>query len=285
MEEQLPRISIITPSYNQGKFLEQTILSVLNQNYPNLEYIVIDGGSSDNSVEIIKKYENYLTYWVSEKDKGMYDALNKGFSKSTGNILTWINSDDLLANHVLFTIQEVFEEYSQIEWVTGQNAYIDEKGRNVGVAGSKKWSKLDYLLRRFRWIQQEGTFWRRSLWEKAGSYINTNYKLASDLELWSRFFNVAELYSIEAVTGYFRMRSQNQKTQEQMECYLEEAECIIKNMPKTSEDIDFMEKYTHSPFLSRMPFFWRLFPYTKPPINYPPSLKFNSIQQKFLLAE
>src|SRR6185436_13398869 len=89
-----PKISIVTPSYNQGTYLEETILSVLNQKYPNLEYIIIDGGSTDNSIEIIKKYEKQLAFWCSEKDKGMYDAIQKGFSKSAGEIMGWLNSDD-----------------------------------------------------------------------------------------------------------------------------------------------------------------------------------------------
>ena len=89
-----PKISIVTPSYNQGDFLEQTILSVLNQNYPNLEYIIIDGGSTDKSMEIIKKYEKYISYWISEKDNGQADAIKKGFRKSSGEIFAWINSDD-----------------------------------------------------------------------------------------------------------------------------------------------------------------------------------------------
>ena len=91
----LPKISIVTPSFNQAQFIEETILSVLNQNYPNLEYIIIDGGSTDGSVDIIKKYADKIAYWVSEKDSGMYDAINKGFGKSTGEILAWINSDDI----------------------------------------------------------------------------------------------------------------------------------------------------------------------------------------------
>ena len=103
-----PKISIVTPSYNQGNFLEETILSVINEEYPNLEYVIIDGGSTDNSKEIIKKYENKLTYWVSEKDNGQTEAINKGFKLVTGDIFNWLNSDDFLEEGALFKIGEQF---------------------------------------------------------------------------------------------------------------------------------------------------------------------------------
>lgn len=105
-----PKISIVTPSYNQGKYLEQTILSIINQKYPNLEYIIIDGGSTDNSIKIIKKYEKHLTYWVSEKDKGQSDAINKGLKKVTGDLFNWINSDDYLEEGALFEIASAFQK-------------------------------------------------------------------------------------------------------------------------------------------------------------------------------
>ena len=112
-----PRISIITPNYNQEDFLEQTILSVIGQNYPNLEYIIIDGGSTDGSVEIIKKYEKHLSHWVSEPDSGLYHALQKGFSRSTGEIMGWINSDDILHRKSLFVLAEVFSTNDEIDWL------------------------------------------------------------------------------------------------------------------------------------------------------------------------
>src|SRR5687768_13083798 len=104
-----PKISIITPSYNQGRFIEETILSVINQNYPNLEYIIIDGGSTDNTVEIIRKYEQHLAYWVSEKDGGQSEAINKGFKKATGDIVCWINSDDFFMPGALSKVADCFE--------------------------------------------------------------------------------------------------------------------------------------------------------------------------------
>src|SRR3990172_6693239 len=105
-----PKISIVTPSFNQDQYLEETILSVINQNYPDLEYIIIDGGSTDNSIDIIKKYEKHLTFWVSEKDKGQCDAINKGLKKCTGDIFNWLNSDD---HYFPGTLQKVAESFSQ----------------------------------------------------------------------------------------------------------------------------------------------------------------------------
>src|SRR5215204_5758135 len=114
MGKDLPKISIVTPSYNQAEFIEETILSVINQNYPNLEYIVIDGGSTDGSVEIIKKYEQYFSYWVSEPDKGHADALNKGFAKATGEVMAWINSDDKYFPWTFATVAEVYSQFPEV---------------------------------------------------------------------------------------------------------------------------------------------------------------------------
>ncbi len=212
---QWPRISIVTSSYNQGEFIEQTICSVLLQGYPNLEYIIIDGGSTDNTVEIIKKYEQYLTYWVSESDLGQYDAINKGFSHSTGEIMAWLNSDDMYFSCAFKTVASVFSKFSEVEWITTLNpASWDWNGDCSGISSIPGYCKAAFLDGYFSpgnkhyigWIQQESTFWRRSLWSKVNSNLRTEYDFASDFDLWTRFFAHADLYGIQSILGGFRLR-------------------------------------------------------------------------------
>lgn len=207
-----PKISVITPSFNQGEFLEDTIISVLSQNYPNLEYIVIDGGSTDHSIEIIKKYESKISFWVSEKDEGLYHALQKGFEKSTGDIMMWINSDDMLHSDAFRNIVSIFSQFPDIEWITGINVAYDEIGRVINAYEARKFSKYCFLLNDYKWIQQESTVWKRSLWEKAGGYVQRTAKLAGDLELWLRFIQFADLYPCNILIGGFRIRTKNQLT-------------------------------------------------------------------------
>lgn len=230
MLSSFPKISIVTPSYNQGKYLEDTILSVINQGYPNLEYIIIDGGSTDNSVEIIKKYESHLTYWVSEKDQGLYDALQKGFEKSTGAIMAWLNSDDMYHKKSLFIVSEIFETFKEVRWLMGSNTFYDEQG-NPFVYDSEpyqqRWSKVRMHLSRDKYIQQESVFWRRDLWEEAGATIDTHYLLAADFELWARFFRNANIYTSSYILGGFRLRNENQKSLDQRSRYREEVDTIL----------------------------------------------------------
>jgi glycosyltransferase involved in cell wall biosynthesis len=238
-----PTVSIITPCFNAGEYLEETILSVLEQNYPNLEYIIIDGGSTDNSIEIIKKYEHKLFYWVSEKDSGMYDAIEKGFKKSTGDIMAWINADDLYHKNSLYIVAEIFSKYVCVNWLVGASTHWDEYGRGINVDRSRKFTRYDFLSGDFKWIQQESCFFRRKLWEKAGGYINTALRYAGDFELWLRFFRFEQLYVTNALIGGFRMRSANQLSLEGMPKYLKEVKDVLKNEKISKKDKRIIRRY------------------------------------------
>jgi len=240
-----PKISIITPCFNSEKYLEETILSVLEQNYPNLEYIIIDGGSTDNSLQIIRKYQNNLSYWISEKDNGIYDALQKGFSRTTGDIMAWINSDDLYHKNSFYIIAELFNKYHNINWLVGATTIFDEKSRCVCISKSHNFTKYDFYMMDFKWIQQESCFWRRSLWEKSGSYINATLKYAGDLDLWIRFFNYEPLYVTDSLIGGFRKRSKNQLSLEFMNDYLIESYSLLKNQVIDKKDKLLINKYNN----------------------------------------
>ena len=204
-----PRISLITPVRNSGKYIEQTIASVLAQEYPNLEYIVVDGASTDGTLEIIRKYEGHLTSWISEPDRGMYHALNKGFARTTGEIMGWINADDMLHPGGLKVVGEVFRAFPDVSWITGRPTHFNEDGYTINVAGIPKWARLAFLAGFNRYIQQESTYWRRSLWDTAGAYLDASGRcgIVSDFELWVRFFRYAKIYPVDALIGGFRMHA------------------------------------------------------------------------------
>ena len=235
--DQLPRISIVTVNYNGAEFLERTIKSVLDQRYPNLEYVIIDGGSTDGSVDIIRKYESQLLYWLSEPDTGMYDAIQKGFEKTSGDIMGWINSDDIYHPNAFFRIAEIFSDYPQINWLTGVPTAIDEKD-NVMVPSFEDypmWSKLRFYSGDFKWIQQESTLWKRTLWTAAGSTLKTKLKYAGDFDLWLRFFRYEKLYIVPVLFGGFRMRKLGQMSVTHRKEYIKEAtDCLKREMTKIS---------------------------------------------------
>ena len=234
VRENLPKISIITPSFNHVNFLEECIDSILSQKYPNLEYIIMDGGSNDGSVEIIKKYEKYLSYWQSQPDRGHYAAVNQGFIKSTGQIMAWLNSDDKYHPDAFFKVAAVFTNRQDIQWLMGKPTLWDEQGSIITVhqipQDVPKWSRNYILSKKWlleqKWIQQESIFWHRSLWQKAGSCLSNNERLAGDFELWLRFSRYAQLFVVDELIGGFRKHETN-RSKLFFEEYLLEVEQLL----------------------------------------------------------
>lgn len=250
-----PKISIVTPSFNSQGLIADTINSVLGQHYPNLEYIMIDGGSTDGTAQIIEQFSSKLSYWHSQKDGGQYDAINQGFAKSTGEIMCWLNADDMLLPRSLFVVAKVFDQLKQVEWLSSlQPVSWDASGHLAEVRtlpGFNKQAFLDGLYlpttaKKGYWMQQESTFWRRSLWEKAGVTI-PNFHLAGDFALWCKFYEYAELCGISYPLSGFRMiegqRSEDHQT------YMTEAR---KALNEARKNLAWDQKSTNSMIYSAL---------------------------------
>lgn len=217
VETTLPKISIVTPSYNQGKYLEKTILSVLEQGYPNLEYIIIDGGSTDESVDIIKKYSDRLTYWVSEPDRGQSHAINKGFERATGEIFGWLNSDDWYNPGALQAVAEAFAANPDAGAVVGAgDMYYQESGETLLVEPfAVDMASLFQFVDRY--FCQPSCFFTARAWKQCGP-LDESLHLAMDLDLWLRlakefrFATVADNLSVSLVHADAKTNAQAAKS-------------------------------------------------------------------------
>lgn len=214
-----PLVSIITPSYNQARYLEETILSVLTQDYPRIEYIIIDGGSSDGSLEIIRRYEPRLSGWVSQPDQGQTDAINKGFARARGELLAWLNSDDTYLPGALRQAVEFFRENPAAAMVYGEANLVDEFGGVIGRFPARQ-TGYRQLLRGHVHIPQQAAFFRADLWRQVGP-LDASFYFAMDYDLWVRLAKLAPLVYTPRLWANFRLHSGGKSVISDDRCYPE----------------------------------------------------------------
>lgn len=203
--KKLPKISIITPSFNQGIYLEECIRSILDQGYPDLEYFIIDGGSSDDSVQIIQKYADRLTGWVSERDRGQSDAINKGLRQASGELVTWLNADDFYLPEALQAVAQAYQQNPQAPFYFGDGLRVDEQGekkQNFFPDGMVLFDR-GALIHGLNYILQPAAFIRRAALEKAG-YLDMNLHYGMDTDLWIRLSVQGEPVAIRSVLAASR---------------------------------------------------------------------------------
>lgn len=199
-----PLITVVTPTYNQGRFIEETIRSILLQGYPNLEYIIFDGGSTDETLEIIRKYEPWISFWVSERDKGQSDAINKGFNRAHGDIIAWLNSDDTYLPDGMQNIALAFARDPEMGMIYGGCNIVDEEGRLNTLYPSRDFD-LKILINAWNFIPQPATFFRRDVYKAVGE-VDMNLHYSMDRDLWIRIgkqFKVGYITPLVATIRYY----------------------------------------------------------------------------------
>lgn len=237
-----PKISIVTPSFNRGQYIEQTISSILEQNYPNLEYIIIDGGSKDNTIEIIKKHKKYLTYWVSEPDRGQAHAINKGLEKCTGKLFNWINSDDYLEPGSLFELAKQFKENPNAHILCGYTrCFFEETGEisHTYQMGLKK-TVADTILNVE--MNQPGSFYKLDIVKELGG-VNESLRYVFDDELWFKYlckYGLKHINFINTLLVHFRLHSDSKSIGEGYKGFNEELYAIYFDLAKQLKFPDYI---------------------------------------------
>jgi glycosyltransferase involved in cell wall biosynthesis len=227
----LPRLSVITPSFNQARFLDQAIRSVLAQEYPDLEYIVIDGGSNDGTVEILRRYSRRLSFWVSEADRGQSHALNKGLSRCTGDIVFWLNADDVVLSGAFAAVVSAFRDHGRVRIVAGQAKVIDAGGREIGVMKSRFTSWADYASRRCT-IRQVATFFDRKLFDELGG-VDEGLNYSMDHDLLLRFTRECRPVVIADYVSAYRKHDQTKFDHNSIAGYTESDKMMSRHLSGT----------------------------------------------------
>ncbi len=230
-----PRISIVTPNFNYGHLIEMTMRSVILQSYPNLEYIVIDDGSTDESVKVIDRYSSQLAYFEHQSNQGQYPTINKGFSKATGEICGWLNSDDIYLPWTLKTVATIFSRFPDVHWIHGHVTQIQD-GVVHAVGPYRPFPREMIRAGLFHeigggygYIQQESCFWRRRLWEKAGG-LRTDLGYAADFELWTRFARHEKLHAVSTILGGFTERMNQNRSRLNRQQYINDVDKSIREI-------------------------------------------------------
>ena len=250
----LPKISIVTPSFNHAEHLEDCMDSILSQGYGNLEYIVIDGGSTDKSIDIIKKHERHLKHWQSKPDGGLFDAINIGFQHASGDILAYLNSDDFYQPGAFDKVREIFQSRKDVQWITGRGNTSDKNGTMIRIEPLMQWpitAILDVTMQEAgRFIQQDSTFWTADLWRAAGSHTSTAYPLSADYELWVRFARHADLHTVDDLLSSYRYHGDNVAIAYKQHYLLESCWIAIRELERSSGEL--FEKRQKAPEIIQM---------------------------------
>jgi glycosyltransferase involved in cell wall biosynthesis len=204
-----PRITIVTVVDGGDEYLEETIRSVVHQGYPNLEYIVVEDDSDEQRREIIRQYEEDLSWRFFPPRTSACAAINAAFAESSGEIMGWLEPGDMLHTKGLFVLGSVFSSFPKLSWITGRPFNFTPGGLPAGIKHLERWSRMRFLAGGNKYIHRDTTFWRRSLWEQAGSSLQAEYGLAAEFELFMRFFRHARLYSVDALIGGYRTHPGN----------------------------------------------------------------------------
>lgn len=231
MAAELPRISIVTPSYNQAAFIERAMRSVLDQGYPNLEYLVVDGGSTDGTVDIIRKYEDRLAWWVSEKDRGQTHALNKGFQRATGDVVAWLNSDDMYLPGAFRAVGEPFARDPSLDVVFGDSVHIDKDDRVLNAYKNVPYWWPSMILLGVV-LPQPTAFWKRSLFERHG-WLDESKRFAMDYEFFCRIGAHIKARHVRREVVAFRLHA-DQKTETLRSVCVEETDAIRRQYAKSA---------------------------------------------------